>query len=148
MAYYDAFKTKWAQAPAGTTQSKLNWVNAATTTGAAVRMIVPAYEIYNRTDRAEYNLLKPTDQSAVQRNLAPATVDYSPNSALRLLYTSLFPPTGGSPPTQSKTQQNLAPYVAQFDTPTVPWWSTANQPPETPYTRPFDMGDVTAAGVS
>jgi hypothetical protein len=144
MAYYDAFKAKWAQAPAGTTQQKLAWVNAQTATGAAIPMLVPATEIYNRVDRAEYNALTAANQSAVQRNLAPATVDYSPNSAMRILFASLF--QTGSP--LSKTQQNLAPYVASFDTPTVKWYTIANQPPETPYTRPFDMGDVAAAGVS
>jgi len=41
MAYYDALIAKWAQAPAGTTQQKLDWVNAQTVTGAAIPMKVP-----------------------------------------------------------------------------------------------------------
>jgi hypothetical protein len=121
MAYYDALIAKWAQAPAGTNDQKLTWVNAQTATGAAIRMIVPAYEIYNRTDRTEYKALAAADETAVQRNLAPATVDYSASSSLRAFYLSIFP-------AGSKTQQNLAPYVATFDTPTIPWWKSAGYP--------------------
>jgi hypothetical protein len=140
MAYYDAFKTKWAAAPAGNTQSKLNWVNAAMAVGPAIPMKVPAAEIYNRTDRGEHGALQMAQQNAIQRNLAPATVDFSIGSSARALWLANFP-------AGSKTQTNLAPYVATFDTPQVKWWSIANQPPEIPYTRPFDMGDVTEAGL-
>jgi hypothetical protein len=119
MAYYDALIAKWAQAPAGTTQQKMDWINAQTVIGDPIPMRVANFEIYNRTDRAEYESLATTKQTPIQRNLAVEIVDFSIGSAARGLWNSTFPP-GGSPPT-SKTQQNLAPYIAQFDTPPIPW---------------------------
>jgi hypothetical protein len=134
MAYYDALIAKWAQAPAGTNDQKLAWVNAQTATGAAIRMIVPNYEIYNRIDRAEYKALATTDESAVQRNLAVPTVDYSASGGLRPYFLTLFP-------AGSKTQQNLAPYIATFDTPTIPWWQSAGYP------HPITGQDLVLAGI-
>jgi hypothetical protein len=121
MAYYDALIAKWAQAPAGTNDQKLTWVNAQTVTGAAIKMIVPSSEIYNRTDRGEYDALTNIKQQPIQRNLAPVTVDYSIGSAMRALWLTSFP-------AGSKTQTNLAPYVASFDTPQIPWWKSAGYP--------------------
>lgn len=114
MAYYDALISKWGQAPAGTTQSKCDWVNAQTVTGAAKRMLVPNYEIYNRIDRAEYNALNTANSASVQRNLAASPVDYSPGSQMRTLFASLFPAGG-------KTLTALATYAATFDAPKIPW---------------------------
>jgi hypothetical protein len=112
---------KWAQAPAGTNDQKLTWVNAQTVGGAAIRMLVPNYEIYNRVDRGEYNALSVENQDAVQRNLATPTVDFSNNSNMRTLFHALFP-------TGSKTDTNLAPYTVTFDIPQIPWWKTARYP--------------------
>jgi len=114
MAYYDALIAKWATAPAGTTQQKLDWVNAQTVTGAAIPMKVPYTEIYNRLDRAEYNSINAQGQQSVQRILAQGTVDYSPNSAARKQIAALFPAGGVS-------LTALATYVATFDTPKIPW---------------------------
>lgn len=115
MAYYDALIAKWAQAPAGTTQSKVDWVNAQTVTGDALSMkAVPSAEIYNRTDRAEYEALQATKQGPLQRNLAPPTIDFSPLSAARGLWSSTF--IAGS-----KTLVAIKTYTDSFDTPKIPW---------------------------
>ena len=121
MAYYDALVAKWAQAPAGTNDQKLMWVNAQTATGPAIKMLVPATEIYNRTDRGEYDALTNLKQQPVQRNLAIATVDFSSGGAMRALWLTTFP-------AGSKTQTNLKPYTDSFDTPKIPWWQSAGYP--------------------
>ena len=147
MAYYDALKTKWAQAPAGTTQSKCDWINAQTVTGPAVKMIVPNYEIYNRVDRTEYKALAAADEASVQRNLAITPVDYSPGSNLRGLFATIFP-VGASSPSTSATQRNLAPYVAQFATPQIPC-ATAPLPLGGGGLKGMvSVNDATAAGLS
>ena len=140
MAYYDALKTKWASAPAGTTQSKCDWCNAQTVTGPAIKMIVPATEIYNRTDRGEYAALNAANTAAVQRNLAPATSDFSPGSSMRALWLSLFP-------AGSKTQTNLAPYVAMYDTPKIPWPTATVAQGGGGLNGPVSTNDAAAAGL-
>jgi hypothetical protein len=121
MAYWDALVAKWAQAPAGTNDQKLTWVNAQTVTGPAIKMIVPATEIYNRTDRGEYDALTNLKQQPIQRNLALSTIDFSPGSNMRALWLTTFP-------AGTKTQINLKPYTDSFDTPKIPWWQSAGYP--------------------
>lgn len=134
MAYYDALIAKWAQAPAGTNDQKLAWVNTQTVTGAAIKMLVSNTEIYNRTDRAEYNALTAVNQQVVQRNLSTPTVDFSLGSAMRTWWYNNF--LAGS-----ATRTNLAPYIAQFDTPQIPWWKSAGYP------APITGQDLVLAGL-
>lgn len=141
MAYYDALKTRWASAPAGTTQSKCDWINAQTVTGAAIKMVVPVYEIYNRIDRTEYKALNAADEATVQRNLNVPMVDYSAGSGFRALMAALF--AAGS-----KTQTNLAPYVATFDTPKIPWATATIAQGGGGLNGPVSLNDATAAGLS
>jgi len=91
VAYYDALVAKWAQAPAGTTQQKLDWVNAQVVTGAALPMKVPYTEIFNRLDRTQFNALTAANQQSVQRILAQETIDFGPNSEARRQMYALFP---------------------------------------------------------
>ena len=102
MAYYDALIAKWAQAPAGTNDQKLTWVNAQTATGPAIKMLVPSFEIYNRTDRGEYNGLTNLNQQPIQRNLALATIDFSSGGNMRALWLTSFP-AGSKKKTKIKT---------------------------------------------
>jgi hypothetical protein len=141
MAYYDALKAKWAQAPAGTEAEKLTWINAQTVTGPPRSMkAIPSTEIYNRTDRAEYKALVAADESVVQRNLAPATVDFSPSSAMRTLWLSLFP-------AGSKTQTNLKPYTDSFDVPKIPWSTAPVASGGGGLNGPVSHNDLVAAGI-
>jgi len=126
MAYYDALIAKWAQAPAGTNDQKLAWVNAQTATGPAVPMIVSYYELYNRIDRSEYEGLAATKQQSGQRILNVNPIDFGPASEARRQMLSLFP-------VATKTQQNLKPFTESFDKPTIPWAQSAGYPvPITP----------------
>ena len=140
MAYYDALKTKWASAPAGTTQSKCDWINVQTVTGPAVRMLVQNYDLYNHIDRTEYNALSAAQEAMVQRNLASSPVDYSPGSSTRSLFLSLFK-------AGSVTQANLAPYVAMYDTPKIPWATATVAQGGGGLNGPVSTNDAAAAGL-
>lgn len=140
MAYYDALKTKWASAPAGTTQSKCDWCNAQTVTGPAIKMLVPSSEIYNRTDRGEYDALTNIKQAPIQRNLAIATVDFSFGGAMRALWLITFP-------AGSKTQTNLKPYTDSFDTPKIPWATATIAQGGGGLNGPVSTNDAAAAGL-
>lgn len=135
MAYYDAFIAKWATAPPGTTAEKLAWVNAQTGTGPAIPMIVATYNIYNLIDRAEFTALAADLQQGVRDIISMGTVDASPNTEVRKRMVFIFP-------TGKISNTNLTNFAKNYDQPTVPWWQANGYP------RPFDMGDVTAAGVS
>jgi hypothetical protein len=141
VAYYDALKTKWASAPAGTTQSKCDWINAQTVVGDPLPMTsVPATEIYNRTDRGEYNALQATKQTPIQRNLALEHIDFSPNGNARALWLATFP-------AGSKTQTNLKPYTDSFDAPLVPWATAPIAKGGGGLNGPVSLNDAAAAGL-
>jgi hypothetical protein len=139
MAYYDALVAKWAQAPAGTTQQKLDWVNAQVVVGAALPMKVPYTEIYNRLDRTQYNALSATNQSSVQRILAQQTIDFGPSSEARRQMYALFP--------SGTSRTNLANYAATFDTPQVPWPTATLAQGGGGLNAMVAMSDLKAAGI-
>lgn len=114
MAYYDALVTKWATAPAGTTASKLTWINAQTVNGAAIAMVIPTYKIYNLISRTEFNALLATDQQAVRDILGMGTVDASSGTQARARVVALFP-------NGTATFTALATLAATYDTPQIPW---------------------------
>src|SRR4029077_1769957 len=103
-------------------------------------MIVPNFEIYNRIDRPEYDALVASKEAPIQRNLAVATVDFSPGSSARALFLSTFP-------AGSKTQQNLKPYTDQFDTPLVPWPTATLAQGGGGLTSMVNTNDLKAAGI-
>ena len=127
MAYYDALIAKWAQAPAGTNDQKLTWVNAQTATGPAIKMLVASTDLYNHIDRAEYEKLTNANQASVQRMLSVnPSIDISLNTEMRAHFLLIFPTTGVAP--VGNTQAKLAPWYASYDTPTIPWWQSAGYP--------------------
>ncbi len=158
MAYYDAFVAAWnnpTQPPPGatgvpitagmTTQQKLDTVNAWTNVGSIpTSFYVTGDQVFNCIDKTEFFALT----AAAQQNV--------------LLMCAVTPGQllGGSAETAHLCAGMILQYFTNLSGPTisnftklakatvVPWWSQANKPPETPYQRPFDMGDVTAAGVS
>lgn len=148
MAYYTAFINAWnsvTQPPAGahgapitggmTTQQKLNTVNSWTADGPAIPMLVPTYQIYNLIARTEFTALAPDLQQSVRDIISMGTVDASANTEVRKRMVFIFP-------NGTVTFAALANLASTFDTPQIPWWRANN------YARPFDMGDVQAAGVS
>jgi hypothetical protein len=141
MAYYDALKTKWASAPAGTTQSKCDWINAQTVVGDPLPMTsIRSAEIYNRTDRGEYTALQAAKQQPIQRNLALDVIDFSPNSNARALWLSTF--AAGS-----KTLVAIKTYTDSFDVPLVPWATAPLAKGGGGLSGPVSVNDATAAGL-
>jgi hypothetical protein len=139
MAYYTALIAKWGTAPAGTTQQKLDWVNAQTVVGAAVPMIVPYREIYNRMDRTQFNALTAANQAIVQRMMSQETLDFGPASEARRQMYAMFP--------SGTSRTNLANYAATFDTPLIPWPLGTIAQGGGGLNGMVSMNDLTAAGI-
>lgn len=136
MAYYDAFIAKWATLTPGTTVAKLTQINAAMANGSAIPMIIPTYRIYNLIDTTEFGALNATNQQLVRDILGMGTVDSSPGTSIRARMIAVFTNASGA------TRVALAALAATYDTPQILWWKANG------YARAFDMGDVTAAGLS
>lgn len=134
MAYYDSFKAKWATLT-GTTASKLSQINALVVTGPAVPAIVSPSQILNTIVFADLAALTQLQISQLSCLLSGTSIDASPNTTIRLGIQALF---AG----KTTTLQALAALAAKYDAPQIPFYLSNG------YSRPFDMGDVTAAGVS
>jgi hypothetical protein len=140
MAYYDALKAKWAQAPTGTTQSKIDWVNAQTVNGPAAPMIIPTYNIYNLVVRSEFDALTAPLQQSVRDIISMGTVDASPGTQIRARIIQIFPNT-------TTTFTNLNNYAKGFDSPQVPWWGAPVDKGGGGLTGPVTQADCDAAGL-
>lgn len=134
MAYYDLMVAKWTTLT-GTAAEKLAALNEATAAGPAIPMIIPTYKIYNVMSLTEAAALSASNQTLLRDILAMGTVDASNGTAVRARMMALF---GAG----TATRTALTALAATYDTPTIPWWQANG------YARPFDMGDVQAAGVS
>jgi hypothetical protein len=154
VAYYDALIAAWnstTQPPAGvtgsgllagdSTQKKLDKVNAWTTTGAAIRMIIPTYEIYTVMDVAEFNALTAANQQNMRDILAMGNVDLSPNKPARNRMLQLF---GAGTVTRAAMSAMAVPY----DTPTVNWCGRNGYPlAQNGSIGGLTLIDATAAGL-
>jgi hypothetical protein len=141
MAYYDALAAKWAQAPAGTTDSKLTWINSQTVMGVAMPMVVPTYQIYNLIVRSEFNALVAADQQSVRDIISMGTVDASPNTEIRKKILAMFP-------SGTATFTALANVAKGYDQPQVPWWGAPVAKGGGGLSSPVSQEDLTAAGLS
>lgn len=134
MAYYDALIAKWATLAPGTTEQKLSALNAETVaSGAAQRMLIQSYDLYNAIDGGEFSALSAANQQIVRDMLNMGTVDVSPNKPARTRLLSLFG-------VGTATRTALVALAATFDTPSVPWWKANG------YSSPFTANDLSAAG--
>lgn len=115
MAYYDALIAKWATLTPGTTAAKLAQINALTVTGAAIPLIVDAYEIYECIDPTEFAALTAANQVIMRDIIGMGKVDGSPGTKTRARIVELF--TNASGPTRLA----LAALAGKYDTPQIPW---------------------------
>lgn len=134
MAYYDSFKAKWAL-QAGTTEQKLAAINALMITGPAIPAIVTPSQIINTIVFADLAALTQLQVSQLSCLLSGGSIDASPNTTIRLGIQALF---AG----KTATLQALAALAAKYDSPQIPFYMSNG------YSRPFDLGDCAAAGVS
>lgn len=135
MGYYDALIAKWPSITGATTQAKLDSLNALTQAGSAVPMIIPTYMIYNLIVGTEFAVLTAANQQLIRDILAMGTVDASPGTQIRTRIVAIFPNT-------TTTFANLSALAAKYDSPSIPWWQANGYP------RPFDLGDLQAAGLN
>lgn len=136
MAYYDAMIAKWGTLSPGTTAAKLSQLNAATAAATPQRAILSPSSILNAVVFADLAALTQLGVTQLTLLLQGSLVDASAGTSIRAGIQQLF---AG----KTQTLNNLGALVAPFDTPAVvPWWQANGYP------RTFDLGDVTAAGLS
>jgi hypothetical protein len=141
MAYYTALVAKWATLNPGTTQQKLDQINAITVANGPQPMIVPTYRIFNVIDPTEYLSLTAAAQARVNTVLSMGTVDGSPGTQVRAVLQSIF--TG-----KPTTLNALASLAATFDASTQPWWKATVAQGGGGLSSPVGLGDLQAAGLS
>jgi hypothetical protein len=137
MAYYDALIAKWATLNPGTIAQKLAQINGLTVqTAAAGSAILTPSQIINAIVFTDLATLTQLQLLQLTLLLSGGSVDASKGTPIRVGIQALF---AG----KTQTLTNLAVLVASADAPTViPWWQSAG------YQRPFDLGDVAAAGLN
>lgn len=148
MAYYDAFISAWntGTLPASTTGTaltglttaqKLAAINGWTYTGAAATYsVVAAWQVLNCIQQADLAGLTADQKQQLGIVLGPGQVDPTPGKTAAAIFGNIF---------SGKTTTLNALVALQNSlkvTPSSPWWQFAGYP------RPFDMGDVTTAGLS
>jgi hypothetical protein len=135
MAYYDALVTKWATLTPGTTDAKLTQLNGLTATGATGKAVLSPSQILNAIVFSDLATFTQLQVSQLELLLSGASIDASSGTTVRAGIQALF---AG----KTTSLANLGALVAPFDAPTVLWWQFAGYP------RAFDLGDITAAGLS
>lgn len=137
MAYYDALITKWGTL-SGSTQSKLDQINALTVTGSVpTAFYCTGADLLNAINWTEFAALTAVQQSnllslcQVPGQILGGSANTSHMAAGMILayFTNLGGPT-------------IAGLTALAKTVTQPWWQANGYP------RAFDLGDVAAAGLS
>lgn len=132
MAYYDALIQKWGTL-SGTTQQKLDAINAATV-AAAQPAIVPVDKIKNAIQVADLAALTTNQILLLQLYLlGGGSVDASPNTTIRSGLQALF--SG-----KTTTLANLAALVLPYDDATELWWQANG------YSQPIGTADLQLAG--
>lgn len=137
MAYYTALIALWPGAQGADTAAKLAWVNAQTVTGSPpASFSVTATDLYGAFDAGEWNAIAQTSNPLVARVkellALPGQIPVGSGTIANLYLFNLF---ASSPATLLKL---AALAVAQVQ----PWWKANNYP------RPFDLGDISTAGLS
>ena len=147
MAYYTNLINAWnsaTQPPTGvtgtaltglTTANKLIAVNGWTVIGSPLKAILSPSTIINAIVPADLAALTNTQVSFLTLVLQGSSVDASVGTTVRAAIQTIF--SG-----KTTTLSQLGALVAPFDNPPVSWWSANGYP------RPFDLGDVAAAGLS
>lgn len=135
MANYTALQNFWPSAPPGTTQSKLDWVNAQTVTGTIPTLFpVTGSQLMDCLDFTEFNSLTAAKQTTILQICAMPLMTGGQNTFIGKLFANYY-----STMLQGPT---ITAFTALAKAVTQPWWQANNYP------RPFDMGDITTAGLS
>lgn len=135
MAYYTALVALWPSAVGADTATKLAWVNTQTA-AAPAKSIVSTNDVLNAIVAADFLALTQLQLLQLQTIVANrASVDASSGTMIRTVFQNIF---AG----KTATLAALTALVAPNDNATVPWWKANGYP------RPFDLGDLSTAGLS
>ncbi len=135
MAYYTNLIAVWPTLTPGTTAAKLTEINAKTVTQAAPA-VMGINTLVSAFDPAELATLTTPQLLTLQIMIASQnSVDVSANTRLRAALLAIFG-------TKPNTLAALTALAQGYDNAVVPWWKANGYP------RPFDLGDLAAAGVS
>lgn len=137
MAYYDAMIAEWALLTPGTAAQKLAQINALTVTGSVpTSFFVTGAQLANCVNWGEFAVLTAQKQSNLMAlfQVPGQLLGGSANTTHLVdgMILDAFPVAG---PT-------IANLTALAQAAVLPWWQTNG------YQRPFDLGDVSAAGLS
>jgi hypothetical protein len=142
MAYYTALISKWATAPAGTTQSKLDWINAQIVTGSVpTTFYTTGDQILNCLDKTEFLALTAAQQSnlllmcSVPGQLLGGSANTSHLVAGMIVayFTNLQGPT-------------IAALTALAKATVLPWWQAAVANGGGGLSSPVNANDLVKAG--
>jgi hypothetical protein len=89
VAYYDALVAKWATLPVGTTQQKLDNLNAQTVSVTS-STTVPSYILYNAIVPSEFQALVSATQQLVRDVLSLGVIDISNTGNARTVILQAF----------------------------------------------------------
>jgi hypothetical protein len=147
MAYYTALQTAWngaTQPPNGvtgtaitgamTTAQKLAAINTWTVPNPQKAILSPS-AVLNAIVAADLAALTATQVSFLTLVLQGSSIDASVGTTVRAAIQTIF--TG-----KTTTLSQLGSLVAPYDNVTQPWWQANGYP------RAFDLGDVSAGGLS
>jgi hypothetical protein len=133
VAYYDALVAKWATLPVGTTQQKLDNLNAQTVSVTS-STTVPSYVLYNAIVPSEFQALVSATQQLVRDVLSLGVIDISNTGNARTVILQAF-----AAGTQTRTNLVAAQAALARNVP----WTTFNGYPPT-----INANDLAAAGLS
>lgn len=136
MAYYDAAIAKWQTLTPGTTANKLAQLNAATVTGSVpATFTITGDQILACLDWAEFSTLTSPQQTTLLQVLStPGVIQGGAGTFVGSMFVAFYTGKLAGPTITALTA--LAKAVVQ------PWWQSNGYP------RPFDLGDIAAAGLS
>lgn len=135
MAYYTALINFWPSAQGADTAAKLAWVNAQTVTGSIPATFpVTGAQILKCLDFPEFNSLTAARQTAILQICALPAGDGGANSFIGKLIANYY--------SAMLTGPTIVALTAMAQAVVQPWWKANGYP------RPFDLGDVSTAGLS
>lgn len=137
MAYYDALIAKWATLNPGTTAAKLADLNSQSVTGSIpTSFFVTGDQLLNCVNYAEFKALTATQQSNLLQMLSvPGQLLGGSSNTTHLIdgmILDYFSVAGAT----------VLALTALAKGAVQPWWQANG------YQRPFDLGDIAAAGLS
>lgn len=135
MAYYTALIAHWPSVIGASTALKLAALNAETVTGSIPATFpVTGAQIIGCLDFTEFNSLTATKQDVILQLCSNAALVGGANTFVGKLFANYYATMLAGP--------TIAAFTALAQAVVQPWWQANGYP------RAFDLGDISAAGLS